>query len=1185
MKLNVWVARIISILLIFQFLFPLSILSSGSNYAQAADSKNGEEARLSDAFSELLNSTATNSLVESLPAEALQEDAGPVPEKLDYFRLLDQIVIPPAEGRVRPPVLLSKLKVRTFLDGKVELYTGADPVSEQLLTGRTVLFLDFPTLGTQVFAGRYLVWLEPKTQEIQFMDLKAYENNLGRTSVPVFKIRLNAQASLSGLASQFEKGSEWLQVGPFRLSSDIFKFYSELQQVAFQFTANLVDPDSYSDLGELTDDFERYFRRATEVASDSLVQQVETLDANPIHGLTVASDLKNRLLQIEKLNDSEAIRSALVSAQKQAEVERKLGARLQLLWQRLTLPNRDAPAKISQALAMVRAGSVQGGLREILQKPAVRYGLPLASAALLGAVYPESTLQYLYQSLDLTRTVMETMLLKGQNIGVIASEASQATVGWVVQPHQVYDAYFSADKLPKTLVGLSAIVGSLYITLGLPHIMTNSVSLFKDLGKVHFLTESDSGVSRLELFKKWFIARENQRKQNYLKMLSNAESERSHSHHQFTAEDDAEVKKIFQELGIERPEVQQEVERQNQTWKERFFSKIRNWPLLERLSQKNETQIVNFRQALGHFLFGYASLTLSGFTYTQIWNAWFAFRSFLFKPSIWMTYLMYPKFMTTALRGASIKKGADLVVPSDWNGGNRGWLDEISLRWKGRSDLARTQLELLRSWEDKIIAIESRVREVAIRKAYQAMIGWMRDHDRLKTWINHYPNATHVSAEQLEALTREQRLVFRIYSEELFNQSMTRFLSRLIESRGGATPSDRELTPQRLKELSLEYIDSLQIESVNVSEWVNDVDRGGALFSEVQLEARERLFSSRAESAQIALRDYVLSKINPEANRQVSRLMAVQRQMQNPLAMARAIRSMIASNVVDKPMELMLTFLCFATVSQGFLMPIQDEMFGPNSWFYLSKYIFSTGYLSSVITGVLADTWMKLQQDELHNDQFGEVPQGDDAKKGFFSWWIKKTFKDPSNTWWKNHKHLLGIIWANMPAAFVMIAVTNLVTLGRFDLDVYLISYLLTYTLPLIGVGVKIEQGFELASYYDLKDFPEKLRSHPRVLEYFNKKVTKRRLIFNVFYKVYENTLGYFITHFSHGATDEFGTRSLSRVLFGGLTPTEWIYLGLQKIDQLFGWSPLVKGATHTCASLLTNNYTGSKVIPEPVKK
>ena len=965
-------------------------------------------------------------------------------------------------------------------------------------------------------------------------------------------------------------GRFYLQAGEFQIGPEILNFYSNLQQVAFRFTANLVDPDSYTDLGDLLEDFDSYFNQAIELASEGMVEQIQNLDDNPIRGLTIAGNMRDRLATISQLQESDQVKKAIQTVQKQTAMERKLSARVQLLWQRLTLPHRDAPIKIAQAVAMVRAGLMKDGLKNILARPAVRYGAlgaAIAGSAVLGYLYPESVTRYLYQSLNVTRTILDVIMAKGSDIGTMASLSGHTTTAWMTNPGLIYDAYLSPERLPRALVGISAIFTTLYLTLGMPHVITNTVALVKDLRKADL---SESGR-----FKNWFITREKERKENYIKILAGAESKKLNSERAvFTPEDEVQVSEILAQI-----------ETEHQSWAQKFVGKIRDWGFLKKLEKKSDSQISTFRQALGHFFFSYASLSLSGATYTHIQNGWFALRSFLFRPTIWMTYLMYPKYMSTILKGSARKKGADLIVPSEWNGGTRNWVQEIAMRWKGRSwkngGSARQQLEALRAWEDRILGVEAKIREAAIQRAHHAMIPWMQTHEKLRAWTEERPDSAYIDAEQLDLLSKEQRLVFRLYSEELFDSAMTSFLKSLARKNGAQIPVDLELTPGRLKELTLAHIQELAPETVDADALVRD---DGTVFERIKKEAKERLFSPRVDAAKIAFRDHFIAKVDPDRNPQVSRLMSVARQMKDPLAMGRAVRSMIAANVIDKPLGLILNFLCFAGITSGFLMPIQDQMFSSDSWFYLSKYIFGTGYLTGVIMGVLGDVWYKLQQDEFHNDDFGQVPEGPDAKKGFFSWYLKKAFADPKNSWWKNEKQYLRIIWANMPAAFVLMMATNLLTLGRFDLDIYLMGYLSAYLLPLGGFSMKVEQGFELAAYYDLKDFPEKLRSHPRVLEFFNKKVTKRRLVFNIFDRIYTNLLGSFLTNFEHMTTAQFGTRSLSRIIFGGNTPTEWVYLGIQKIDELFGWMPAVKGVTHTCASLLTHNYTGSKIIPAPQK-
>jgi len=286
-----------------------------------------------------------------------------------------------------------------------------------------------------------------------------------------------------------------------------------------------------------------------------------------------------------------------------------------------------------------------------------------------------------------------------------------------------------------------------------------------------------------------------------------------------------------------------------------------------------------------------------------------------------------------------------------------------------------------------------------------------------------------------------------------------------------------------------------------------------------------------------------------------------------------------------------MTLVALSGMHGSVLQPFYPEaMFGPNSYFYMGRYPFVNGLLVGLGTSMLANAWVKLQQDASHSDHFGEVPSGADAKKSYLSWFYKQSFKNPENTFWGNQKTYWNIIWGNMKPAFVLFLFTNLVGLGRFDLDGYIAGYLLSYGVINSGFNMMMEQGSEFASYYPLKDFPDRLRGHPLVQEYLARKQQTYRLYFAFFEKTFvdlqEMIIGNFERMGSTLATVTYKNEAFSRMLFGGFTPTEMVYSGTEWLKVKTAGIPLVGGAVESvanfCTKLLTNGYTSWDKVKPP---
>src|SRR5690606_12790028 len=98
--------------------------------------------------------------------------------------------------------------------------------------------------------------------------------------------------------------------------------------------------------------------------------------------------------------------------------------------------------------------------------------------------------------------------------------------------------------------------------------------------------------------------------------------------------------------------------------------------------------------------------------------------------------------------------------------------------------------------------------------------------------------------------------------------------------------------------------------------------------------------------------------------------------------------------------------------------------------------------------------------------------------------------------------------WANLSAAFVTIAVTNFLTMGRFDLGAFLTGYLVVFLTPLSGVDYKIDQTHELASRWQASKVARKLRAHPKMQEWINNNVLLKRYPHSFFNTLYGFFMG-----------------------------------------------------------------------------
>ena len=1183
---------------------------------------------------------------------------------LDTFKLLDQKVIEPKVNlnRLSPReqekdrkrhekftrlIKPSQIDVNLFSqDGRFERsvsindpYVGESDISRLQLSFQGRVFHELTLKASQVAIFNQTLFL--KTAEgIFFLDIAEFKHSLGKSEIPIFKLPFSKKLLKESMLLK----DGVLKLGKINVTKELVKIYSDAQKIAFRITSNMVDPNFHGEILPVLESFKRYFKLVLDKTGQGLETQAESVklmsrkivlmqerikaDLNRQRDLLAKDEKlteekrkellskysKQAVERLEKdLLSQNELKDKFEAVNKNISPQRKMTTRLHWIWARMSMPTPDAAKKIKKALEFVKATLVYENIKDM--KSTVNFlsdtskkGVKLAgftALAYMSMRYQVEIAQFMYQSLDMTKAVINSVfgeLNTIKNVGYTAAEASKSTAH-SYNPFTVVEAYGNAEILPKLGIGLTAIISSLYIIIGTPHIAINSIELYKDLKKEHFQKFYDASrlkgnghiKSKANAFfqtffhKEHFVQRQRRFNNEYLQILAKAHSQASESGStEYTEADDKEIEKIVEEL--------EKNEKKRRGFVTRFIGKAnilkflnrnKNLDSNDKIAPKQETKekskdIDNFRKALGNFLLSYAAWTRTGYIYTTIWNKWFVFRSFVLRPSTWYTFLAYPKYYDKIVKPV---KNVDIQMPTKFNGGTQSRFDFLDLdRLKPavrNSELLREGLlnfvtkvdkKKLAAWEGHIFSIEERVHNEAIKKAFKALSENIQKDSHLKELLE-AGNIKTIFDKRVGELKKKQQIYFQNVFQVLFNRSMERILKQANLTDGN-------------KAFHIQDINRLTVEDINRLKDITDIER----IVQQEWYQNKRYITQEAE---LKVKD---SFLRPSLNKMRSsmateRVKSTNKHGANPIRMAQSVRYMIAKNLVDKPMELLFMFVGLAAIQssglgQDLIRPIQDAMFSENSWFYLSRYSLLNGYLIGVVMGVMADVWYKLQIGENQKNDFGTVPTGKDLKSSYLRWYFK-TLNSQDNGWWNNQKHFIKIVYANMPAAIVTYMTFNFITLGRFDVDAYVIGYLAAYLLPTNGLNFKLENGFELASGYFYKDIPEKFRSHKLAQEYANKLAHKKRLVFNLFYTTYENVLGTLIFTMESMETEKLGSRSLSRSIFGGWTITEKVAETAEKVkvgievSNLPGKDGLTKLVDMLCKPI-TNNFTDwSKFTPK----
>ena len=1071
---------------------------------------------------------------------------------------------------------------------------------------------------------RAKVTTERGIQYLSFIDLKQYSGMFGQTqsTPPVFTVPVAAPGKISSFDSSSGKNlilkstsGEAIELPALILETWSRKIYG----TAIDVTARLLEPGTYSTIGGVVEELEHYLKDAADQAAmNDVPEQIKA--ASEIRAQLVEKVSQHRF-NLEDLKKDEKLKKGILETTKALESQRKVATRLRLLWQRLSFPAPIESAKtVKESLALAafglsksgaeRAGALkESGLQLLNQryiKISIKLGVPIAAAAMLGTAYPTETAQFFYQALHQGSIALHSTVNFTRNFFDLGWDSVVETVKGL-KPQNFYQAYLADGKSAKFAVGVSAIFATGLAIIATPLLVVNSWMLARDLKR--------KGKVNVE----GFIERQQEQLAAYLNVQSETQkklSERfgAESNTQFTSKDTEEVKQILKNVSErDRGYLKQALDwakKSSRGFRQGFVEKLNSWKVFRKKTydtpgealtgepesvaqaetadgfEVHDNQIIarerihSFGSALQSFLISYPSIT-EGFTsLVRGWNGFTIFRRIFWSPSLWVIQTLYPNFSNVALGDGATK---EMTIPSRANGG----LDPTPVAMKRVFQFLTfsSNLDVIRAWERKIIPIEKAILAQAMEHAFSALVEQVRNEGGdLKPL---FKNLTSMSDHRFQELSWKHKIFFMRYVESTTARSLQKLLTGIATDSGAIDPEAGELSIPELKKKTLNQIDQLQIDESTAKRLVSEVVAEGRALQDARKTASR--FNPGVMLDRLRLNS--LEIVEPKNSPSFKRIQVVLEMMQKPESMPRAVRATLSSLIMAKFIGVGMTLVALSGMHGSVLQPFYpDAMFGPNSYFYMGRYPFVNGLLVGLGTSMLANAWVKLQQDASHSEHFGEVPSGADAKKSYLSWFYKQSFKNPENTFWGNQKTYWNIIWGNMKPAFVLFLFTNLVGLGRFDLDGYIAGYILSYGVINTGFNMMMEQGSEFASYYPLKDFPERLRGHPLVQEYLARKQQTYRLYFAFFEKTFvdlqEMIIGNFERMGSTLATVTYKNEAFSRMLFGGFTPTEMVYSGTEWLKAKTAAIPFVGGAVegvaNFCTKLLTHGYTSWDKVKPP---
>ena len=629
------------------------------------------------------------------------------------------------------------------------------------------------------------------------------------------------------------------------------------------------------------------------------------------------------------------------------------------------------------------------------------------------------------------------------------------------------------------------------------------------------------------------------------------------------------------------------------------------------------------RVALANTFLSYPSLIRSFRTAVLSWNYPYLTRTYFYSPTKWLMFLIYPNFFRATMNS----RQGQQHFPSKYNGGLELWPRKLhrmlsrtvngfsqipssglhdSGAGKGKQSdpgwgrfqniqnflnqwiISEKGLGDLRQFESVVIRVEAQVIRIARERAQKALMESIRDPDRLLRIFNSRRGTSIGISDfhdpKIKKLSSRERFFYRAYFTRTFELLMQSFVSEMFAMEGESSMDPSDFTEELFRKIKGGHIPVIEIneDSLKRTSLEKNMD-----YEQIRKWANELAWQGEEflTKMDIQFRTKLLQSIHPE-NEQLGLVFQASKMAQKPQAMDRAVRAQISSLFTSIPLGIASTLVLFASVQSGLLQPFDSQGMDTETHFrYMSRYLFWAGFTPAVLLGIVAGTWMKVQEDARIDGYggFDRVVKYSDGQRGFWRYYFKNVFKNPSNNWRANQLHYLKIIWHSLPAASVTVMATNLYGLGRVDLGIFISGYVIVFATPLVGFGLQLGQAFELASAWIKNRIPRKLRAHKMAMQYVDRQIQlyklKQSYALNLFEIVIVQGVAGTLLTLSDSA--RYGTRAFIRLLFGGETLAELVSGLTDKMIEAFKTLPGIEPGMEAVRHIFTNNFEAWQRFPK----
>ena len=600
------------------------------------------------------------------------------------------------------------------------------------------------------------------------------------------------------------------------------------------------------------------------------------------------------------------------------------------------------------------------------------------------------------------------------------------------------------------------------------------------------------------------------------------------------------------------------------------------------------------RKALLQYIFTQAVFyDLTFFVYSLGWNTFLSIRNMVQMPITAWKQLWFLKLFDVHFNQSHIGTLNNGAYEPRWKRVTQWGLSHLHLKSYQEQE---NFLEATKEFEKQVIEIERLIRRKSMNIAYFDVLSRaVKDPAIMRSLslgqVAPYRQTNEVQPKDFRhTLPKKEWLRFEVHWRALFKEGMKDFFKRRFNIEEDL--SDKETKKQLVLKLQANPALNLFPENEKETE-----DRLYNLNNKLKLAEKSKNimnnffsgFMVRHKTRSAIKVEETLDpqnqkpqfkegtfKILPPAGETTKRVDRTKKELRRADRRATTSRYGMSELLLQPIATLFFTIFVLSTVDDGILKVLHEEKFSEEAFFHFGRVALWSGFVAHAVLNMLTATWFKVQMDALQ--KYDSIPTIEDIKKGYLKWYVKQWRAD-DNKFSKHYKDSVNIIMMNIVPGFLLYMTMYLSTLGRFDLDLYLIG--LALSVGFSAIARKFEVTLEKTMPWVLKSLIKNgkldlggkdnhLMADPRIQAILQQRGILYRFKFNVWTAVPAEWFGILLEVFSSVKTTGLGDRALQKLPFGYTLPTQHLFNGLNWMEDK--GVPLARPLKRACQRVFAHN-------------